>query len=210
MNKTRDPNSLSWMPLNVPISTGILSILKRGFYIKEGVIKYRHGLRGIMKGFFFPLYVIFVLFFPHFLVVDAMGIGDIIGTTVFLMACTLGVYLHLRGPILSSFDINNAIILSGNNFAGGEPFYIEGQQNQIPMDSIKKIIIRENAEKFSPSTKTDFGGLFILIESSFSNKFGNVFVINHFAFSQKHHLKDYLDGVLAILGNKIEIDYQSE
>ena len=142
--------------------------------------------------------------------VDATGIDDIIGTTVFLMAYTLAIHLHLRGPILSSFDIKNTIILSDSNFSGGESFYIEGQQNRIPMNTIKKMVVRENAEKFSPPTKTDFGGLFILIESSFSNKFGSVFVINHFAFSQKRHLKDYLDGVITILGNKIEIDYQSE
>ena len=56
----------------------------------------------------------------------------------------------------------------------------------------------------------DAGGLFILMESSFANKYGNVFVIAHFEFSKKRYLKDYLDGVLAILGNKIEVDYLGE
>ena len=65
LNKTRDLNSLSWMPQNVPISTGILSIFKRGFFIKDGVIKYRHGLRGIMKGFF-SRYMLLLFFFSLF------------------------------------------------------------------------------------------------------------------------------------------------
>ena len=77
------------------------------------------------------------------------------------------------------------------------------------MDSIKRLIILEKAAKFL-GRRVDAGGLFILMESTFSNANGNVFVINHFEFSQKCHLKDYLDGVLAILGNKIEIDHQSE
>ena len=154
---------------------------------------------------------IFLFYILTFLIVDSVDHFEAVFLIVFWVTMGALIFENLKGSFCPGvfFDINNKNIICIYIFVGEKYFYAKRSRNQMPMDSIKRLIVLEKAAKFL-GKKEDAGGLFILMESTFSNVNGNIFVINHFEFSQKRHLKDYLDGVLAILDNKIEIDYLGE
>ena len=199
LNKTRDPNSLSWMPRNVPISTGIF---ERGFYIKKGVVKYRHGawrkvihIRTFLGGMFYAIL---------FLAISFICALPILGTELWPLIFGFFFLLSFIYSLLGSARGVTIFILKDNIVTGvqlymkykknGKRSYWAGRARDMKSVFFCVIICIH---------VTNLGnGLRIGIDDNLAE-----YMFLEFFFSwEEIDAENYLDGLLSIFSRDIPID----
>ena len=220
MNKTRDPNSLSWMPLNVPIST---SIWERGFYIKRDAVKYRHGLKrrvfetrtlmGKLLCFFVFVFIFSVFSMPIYGGLGIVVVFEVMIITVFLwtMAYSRTEYTEFN---LKKDSVTGLRCYRENCYGDEdclaflfprptrEPIGIPRVRDYTSLelhDIISVLIYNNNKSLFSLGVSC-----FFVVASGCLQS--NMILLDRFAYHEEDHLNDYIDGVKAIIGRKVWVD----
>ena len=222
MNKTRDLNSLSWMPLNVPIS---MRIWERGFYIKRDVIKYRHGFKRkaiywktTMGILFYMLIFLFIaaIFSLHFLDIVYESLM-MLRTLLVLIAIVYVIAYHraeytefnlkkdsvtglrcYRENCYGDEDCLDFLFPRSTRAAISRPRCLDCTSLELN-DIISVLIYNNNKSLFSLGVSC-----FFVVASGCLQS--NMILLDRFAYHEEDHLNDYIDGVKAIIGRKVWVD----
>ena len=211
MNKTRDLNSLSWMPRNVPKST---SIWERGFYIKRDAVKYRHGLkRGVFETRTLTGKILcFFIFFSVFLMPIYAGI-EVSFIVVAIITSLLVFALVYSRTEYTEFNLKKDSVAGLRCYreegcldflfprSTREPIRISrGGSTSLELHDIISILIYNNNKAFFNDSVSCF---FVVASGCLQS---NMILLDRFAYHEEDHLNDYIDGVKAIIGREVWID----
>ena len=220
LNKTRDPNSLSWMPRNVPKST---SIWERGFYIKRDAVKYRHGLKrrvfetrtlmGKLLYFFILVFIFSVFSMPIYGGLGIVVVFETMIITVFLWAIVYSrteyTEFNLKKDSVSGLrcyrenwygdeDCLDFLFPRSTRAAISRPRCLDCTSLELN-DIISVLIYNNNKSLFSLGVSC-----FFVVASGCLQS--NMILLDRFAYHEEDHLNDYIDGVKAIIGREVWVD----
>ena len=210
MNKMRDLNSLSWMPLNVPIST---RIWERGFYIKKDVIKYRHGFkrkaiywRTGMGILFYTLIFLFIVSFFSLPFYGSMSLMMLVTLLVLILMVYVIAYQRVECTEfnLKKSDVTGrrchredqgclAFLFPDNRF---RVILSRSAIHSMELCDIMRVFI------YNTNRSVLFGGFFVLV----GDVLDNIILLGCFGYLEEGHLKNYIDGVKAIIGREVWVD----
>lgn len=215
MNKTRDLNSLSWMPQNVPIST---RIWERGFYLKDGVVKYRHGFKrkaiywkttmGILFYTLISLFVISIFSLPFYGSLSSMMLVTLLAfiVIVYMIAYQRAGYTkfnleksNVTG--LRCYKEENCLDFlfpdNGSRIAVTTIFY-----ESMDLNDIMRVFLYNRNKLASCSVFYSFDSFLVVV----NDVLDHMILLDCFGFFEGDHLNDYIDGVKAIIGRKVWVD----
>ena len=213
VSENRSADLFSWFPSDAPISSGIFN---RGFYMKRGVLKYRHGgLRGVIDtntigGMAFCLGLLVYLCFAipilfiglmTWRIIEAFLVCFIVGIPliwIFLMLSLPGISLMQA----SGFDLNKKVAIGSNMHCKNKKAheYSFGMLfGEIPIRSIKSIVIWDGETVFL--RRGPPAGLYIIIQS-FSD---DCIALGRFHYSNEKEINEYINGLKAVTDCNVNV-----